>query len=283
MSHQKINKMIAESLAIQQLSTQEADAMGYMVRSMILATMPHSKPKGNEHTRKNGDYTLSMLAPSGVGLPYGPYPRLALAYFNTYAVKNNTKEIDLGKSLSAFMKSLGLKATGGRHGTITAMKAQIKKLAATSVYFDYSTDQRDRGSNFNIIHNHDLWWESKNPDQESLFDSSITLGADFYEEIQKHSVPLDMRVLKLVKRSPLALDIYMWLNYKLFTMKKSTVISWEDLNGFFGSDYGEVKVFKFKFKKAFEKVSLAAPEFKVFDHEKGLLLMPSKLHIAKKE
>jgi hypothetical protein len=277
-----INKMIANAFAIQKTSTQDADALGFMVRSMILATMPHSKQKGNEYTRKNGNYTLSMLSPSGVGLPCGMYPRLLIAYFTTYAVKNKTKEIDLGNSLASFMKELGVKSTGGVNGTIKPLKDQLKRLAATSVYFDYSTKERDRGANINLIHNHDLWWETKNPEQMSLFNSSITLGGDFYEEIINHAVPIDMRVLKLIKRSPLALDIYMWLNYKLFGLKKSTVISWDDLSGFFGSDYGRIDNFKSAFVKAVQKVSLAVPEFEVFDHEKGLLLKPSKKHITKK-
>jgi hypothetical protein len=43
----------------------------------------------------NGHYTLSILAPRDVGLPYGRYPRLVLAYLNTEAVKRKTRHIDL--------------------------------------------------------------------------------------------------------------------------------------------------------------------------------------------
>ena len=282
MKDKNINKMIANTFAIQKTSTQDADALGFMARAMILATMPHSKQKGNEYTRKNGNYTLSMLSPKKIGLPYGMYPRLLIAYFTTYAVKNKTRTIDLGKSLALFMKELGIKSTGGVNGTIKPLKDQLKRLSATTVYFNYGTKKRDKNNNINLIYDSDLWWDPKDPNQMSLFNSKVILGGDFYKEIINHAVPIDMRVLKLIKRSPLALDIYMWLNYKLFRLKKSTVISWSDLSGFFGSDYTRIDNFKTAFLKAVQKVLLAVPEFEVFDHEKGLLLKPSKKHITKK-
>jgi Tol biopolymer transport system component len=46
----------------------------------VQATLPHSDPKTNEFVRRNGHFTLSILAPKDVGLPYGRYPRLVLAY-----------------------------------------------------------------------------------------------------------------------------------------------------------------------------------------------------------
>jgi hypothetical protein len=38
------------------------------------------------------------------------------------------------------------------------------------------------------------------------------LGENFFEAITAAPVPLDMRVLKTLKRSPLALDLYAWLS-----------------------------------------------------------------------
>jgi len=41
--------------------------------------MPHGDPKTNELVRHNGRYSLSILAPKGVGLLNGRDPRLVLA------------------------------------------------------------------------------------------------------------------------------------------------------------------------------------------------------------
>ncbi|WP_199224767.1 hypothetical protein [Falsochrobactrum shanghaiense] len=59
-------------------AAKEAGALGFIARAMVQATMPHSKADGNEFTCTNGAYTLSMLAPSRIGLPYGSIPRLLL-------------------------------------------------------------------------------------------------------------------------------------------------------------------------------------------------------------
>ena len=40
----------------------------------------------------------------------------------------------------------------------------------------------------------------------------------FLNEIVARPVPLDMRILKEMKRSSLGLDLYMWLSHKTFTL-----------------------------------------------------------------
>lgn len=74
-----IDKLITEALAIEEESAKKAGALGFMARAMVQTTLPHKAVKGNEFTRSNGHFTLSMLAPSAIGLPYGNIPRLLLA------------------------------------------------------------------------------------------------------------------------------------------------------------------------------------------------------------
>ena len=49
----------------------EAGALGFMARAMVQATMPHRKVDGNEFERRNDAFTLSLMAPAKIGLPYG--------------------------------------------------------------------------------------------------------------------------------------------------------------------------------------------------------------------
>src|ERR1035441_2747424 len=86
----------------------------------------------------------------------------------------------------------------------------------------------------------ELWWDYKKPEQQTLWQSRIHLGEAFFNEIIAHPVPLDMRILKEMKRSSLGLDLYMWLSYKTFTLysqgKKPERLSWERLYMQFGAD-----------------------------------------------
>jgi hypothetical protein len=113
-----------------------------------------------------------------------------------------------------------------------------------------------------------------------LFESSVILSEEFYREILAHPVPLDTRILKALRSSPLAIDLYTWLTYRVSYLKKETVIPWERLQEQFGSDYAEVKKFKFNLIKNLKKVLVLYP-VRVISEEKGLVLKPSPPSVLK--
>ena len=99
----------------QLVSASEADAsLGFMARTMALCSLPRSNP-GNrkEYKRVNGPFTLYMVAGGGNNLPFGNLPRLILAWVSTEAVRTQSRELVLGKSLSEFMRILGIYNSGG--------------------------------------------------------------------------------------------------------------------------------------------------------------------------
>ena len=53
-------------------------------------------------------------------------------------------------------------------------------------------------------------------------------------------MPIDMGILKTLRRSSLGLDLYLWLSHKAFTLysqgKKPERLSWDQLYRQFGSD-----------------------------------------------
>ena len=119
MNRKNIDKLINEALAIETQEAKEAGALGYMARSLTQATMPHKKTDDSVFERQNGAFTLSIMAPPKVGLPYGTVPRLLIAWATTEAVRRRERELVLGESLSGFMSELDLVPTGGRWGSIT--------------------------------------------------------------------------------------------------------------------------------------------------------------------
>ena len=80
-------RFLEQSLAIEAEDARSAGELGFMARILVQATLPHSMPKTHEFERVNGRFTLYMNAPPSVGLPYGSYPRLALAWLSTEAVQ----------------------------------------------------------------------------------------------------------------------------------------------------------------------------------------------------
>jgi len=279
MDKNSLDKFITEALALEAETAKEAGALGFMTRALVQATMPHSKQTGTEFTRKNGLFTLTILAPEKIGLPYGSIPRLLIAWITTEAVRTKNRQIILGDSLSKFMEQLDLVPTGGRWGTITRFKDQTCRLLSSSIKCFYENEETWAVKNIDVIEDANLWWNPKKPDQATLFESTLTLSERFFSETINSPVPVDMRALKLLSRSPLALDIYCWLTYRMSYLKKPTKIPWGALCVQFGSDYARPRDFKNRFSNQLRKVCVVYQGAKVDIEEDFLILYPSKPHI----
>ena len=100
----------------QLVSANEADPdLGFMARLMALCSLPRTNP-GNrlQYKRVNGPFKLVMYSSGETKLPYGNLPRLILAWVCTEAVRTGSRELVLGKSLSDFMRSLGVYSSDGQ-------------------------------------------------------------------------------------------------------------------------------------------------------------------------
>ena len=281
-SHEALTKLITEALVIETEEAKSADALGFMARSMVQATLPHKQVEGAEFTRTNGAFTLSLLAPSRVGLPYGSIPRLLLSWITTEAVQTKQRELELGDSLSAFMRELDMVPTGGRWGSITRLKDQARRLFSCTVSATYEDGQKSAFLNQSIASKAVLWWDAKDPEQAGLWQSTVTLSEAFFNEVVSHPIPVDMRALKALKKSPLALDTYCWLTYRASYAKRPSVIPWSALALQFGSDYKLVRQFKAAFLAELRKVVTVYGGVQIEATDEGLLVKPSVTHITKK-
>ena len=104
---------------------------------MIIATLPHSKPKGHVFHRKNGNYTLTLIANPQFGLPYGSLPRLLLAWITKEVKNSKSPIINLGKTFAGFLRALKLTQSGGKRGDATRLRDQMLRLFTTQISFTY--------------------------------------------------------------------------------------------------------------------------------------------------
>jgi len=284
---QPVQDIIAHALAIEAEEAQKAGTLGYMARAMVQATMPHKKITEAVHERINGAYRFTMMASPKVGLPYGSLPRLLLAWIATEAIRTRDRELILGDSMNQFMAQLGIKsATGGKTGSITRLKNQTARLFGSTIQCSYTSEVEGHLAlqNMLIADAANLWWHPKSGDQKSLFDSTVRLSETFYNEIINNPVPIDTRALQALKRSPLALDIYAWLTYRMSYLSKPTSIPWESLQAQFGSGIATDAQGRRNFKKRFlgqlKRVQLIY-RVRASEGANGLLLKPSRPHIPK--
>ena len=202
-------------------ASEAAPELGFMARLLTLCNLPRTNP-GNrkEYKRVNGPYTLYMQSGPGNKLPYGNLPRLLLAWVSAEAVRTHSRELVLGKSLSGFMRKLGMEdRSGSPRGDRTRLRNQMKRLFGCSVSMIYEDEHGEARVSSLVADRAAFWWNERKPNEPVLWDSKIRLGEDFFNEIINHPVPLDMNTLKALKRSTLGLDLYLWLNYRTFALR----------------------------------------------------------------
>ena len=210
-------------------SASEADPdLGFMARMMVLCSLPRSNP-GDRHQYKrvNGPYKLILSRTGEYKLPFGNLPRLLMAWASTEAVRTQSRELVLGDSLSEFMRALGVYSNSGR--VHTRLRNQMNRLFHSSVEFTQEHEQGNRFVASRVVDRGEFWWDPKRPDDRSLWDSKIRLGEDFFHEIIRHPVPLDMNTLTALKRSSLGLDLYLWTAYRTFSLKRPMRLSWRQV------------------------------------------------------
>ena len=265
----------------QLVEASEADPdLGFMARLMALCSLPRTNP-GNrkEYKRVNGPFTLYMVAGGGNKLPFGNLPRLLLAWICTEAVRTQSRELVLGKSLSEFMRTLDIYSNSGR--VHTRLRNQMKRLFGCTVTMVYEEPGGFARVSSLVADKHEFWWNERKPNESSLWESKIYLGEQFFNEIIRHPVPLNMNTLTALKRSPLGLDLYLWLTYRTFALRAPQRLTWRLLYSQFGahpakaSDNNTVQAFRYKVLRELKKIKLAWPELNYTTGRGVLILHPS--------
>ena len=269
----------------QLVSAREADAdLGFMARLMALCSLPRTNP-GNrlQYKRVNGPYQLYMIAGGGNKLPYGNIPRLLLAWVTTEAVRTQSRELILGSSLSEFMGKLGMDSVGGAR---TRLRNQMRRLFNAHVQLVYEDKLGEASVSSSVTSRTEFWWDPKQPDVPMLWDSKIELGWDFFNEIIRRPVPLDMNTLTALKRCSLGLDLYLWLAYRTFALKRPLRLTWQQVYRQFGlhpdkaSDKNTVQMFRRNILRKLKKIKLAWPGLSYSTAPGVLILLPSNPAIA---
>lgn len=268
----------------QLVEASEADPeMGFMARLMALCSLPRTDPGSrHQYKRVNGPYTLYMTAIGDNKLPFGNLPRLLLAWVCTEAVRTQSRELVLGRSLSAFMRNLGMSSdSGGSRGELTRLRNQMKRLFHCAVSLSYEDERGDTSVSSFIADRTEFWWNERKPDEPVLWESKIELGEKFYNEIINHAVPLDMNTLKAMKRSSLGLDLYLWTVYRTFTLRAPLRLSWRQLYRQFGAEpegakkNHTVQKFRLKALRELKKIKLVWPGLNYKTGRGVFILLPS--------
>ena len=283
-----VKKIIDASVDISMTPPLEADAIGFGAKCIVSGCLPYNNPKPEQlqngcWVRSNGEYSLWVQGGMR-GMPYGSYPRLFTIWLTSEAIKTGDRKIYAGRSIRDYLSRVGVDSSRGKRGGGTYLIEQTSRFLESRVGFSRGGDTSAKGNMMQFADDYDLFWEPKQLNQDSLFESQITLTKKFFDEITTYNIPLDMRAIAVLKSSPIALDIYQWLAYRLHYIKGNQPArpTWQQLNLQFGSGYKRIDHFKKNFIKKLKLVKLAYPAAKIEETKTGLILFNSPPPVPKK-
>jgi hypothetical protein len=268
----------------QEILQEESQALGITYSGFCMTALPH-KRLADEEIWCRTTRTISLLIepvrvhaasePRYLGVPYGSRARLILLYLQTEAVRNNSREVELGRSMRDWLQRMDI-GIGGK--TYKDVREQAARIGACRLTFKWSAadGRMSAWDHDHIIKGGFAFHELEGDDRQgSLWNETVRLGETFFEELQRHPVPIFEPAIRHIANQSLTIDIYIWLAYRLHVLERPTPISWSSLREQFGAGYATVRSFRQRFLQGLELAMAVYPQARVDADTKGLLLYPS--------
>jgi hypothetical protein len=166
---------------------------------------------------------------------------------------------------------------------------QMERLFGSAISTRWKHDQASQihisGSNLLLAEEFDLWWAPQKLPRTPMAQSSVTLSQRFFEQLVEAPVPLDLRAIRVLKRSPLSLDLYAWATRRVSYLNRPLRMSWRSFQLSFGAGYADTPQGKSRFRgnaiEALRRVKAVYPELRIDLRRDGILMYPSLTHIPK--
>ncbi len=261
----------------------ETERLGISYTGFCLTSLPHKKLPDTETWERLGHNVRLWVEPGKMhlgdrtvtyGVPYGARARMILIYLQTQAVRSQSREIELGRSMRDWMDRMGL-AVGGE--TAKSLKDQSARISACTLKFFWHNEQaKAKGFTRAAIVTSGFSFCADNTKQDSLWEERVVLDEAFFRALKDHPVPFLENAIKQLRERSMSIDVYIWLAYRLHELDKPVPISWLGLYEQFGAGFTMLKNFKLKFVPAIAASLAAYPEARVDITEAGITLHPSR-------
>ena len=136
-------------IAAQVLADDEG-RIGITYTGFCLTGLPHKRLADHEVWEKAGHRVRLVVEPGRrlhgkgpteqIGVPYGARARMILLYLQTQAVRTNSREVELGRSMRDWLGRMGL-SWGGETGK--ALREQATRIAHCSLKFFWEGEATD--------------------------------------------------------------------------------------------------------------------------------------------
>jgi hypothetical protein len=260
-----------------EVMSDEASRIGIAHAGFAMAALPHKRTRETIWQRDGG--AIKLLVESGldsnkqpVGIPYGSVARLILIYLQTEAVKTKSRDVELGASMNAWLGAMGI-TVGGK--TYQLVREQARRISRCRLTFFRRNGGAEMVTNGAFVRDSILPLDSTHG-QIPLWQERVRLDEGFYQSLIDHPLPLREKAIRAVSNRSMAIDLYVWLAYRLHVLNGPVDVGWSALKAQFGEGYKELRFFRRDILPSLDLALAAYPEAHVvIDEKRGLTLYPS--------
>ena len=264
----------------------EDGGIGFLYSGWAQAALPHKRLPDEQPWQVRTDRVNLVVEPGRkslpggglqwVGVPYGSRARLIMLYLQTEALRTQSREIELGKSLRAWLKKMGI-SPGGK--SISDVREQAERITRCRLTFE--VQQAGKSALVQqLIVDKALFTDEDEDSGGSGFLERTKLSETFYEQLRRHPVPIEEAAIRHINRHSMALDIYCWAAYRLHALPSPTSVSWRALHAQFGGGIRRLDHFRETFQEQLHLATAVYPGARIEVRPTGLLLSPSDPPIA---
>jgi hypothetical protein len=264
----------------------EEGGVGFIYSGFAQAALPHKRLADDAVWQIQTERVMLLVEPGRravrdgvpvpIGVPYGSKARLIMLYLMGRALETNCREVELGRSMRAWLERMGI-PQGGK--SISDVREQAERISRCRLSFQIQHGGRTGLVNQNIVDSA-LFLDTDDPAQGSLFLEHAKLSESFFEQLRKHPVPLEEAAIRSINGHSMALDLYCWLAYRLHVLPGARTVSWKALKSQFGTGFSRMDHFRPTFKDNLALAMAVYPDATVDVTERGLTLQPSRPPVA---
>ncbi len=265
--------------------TEESRDFGVTYAGWCFTALPHRRLGDDEVWCRKGHH-LTLIVEPGVsplgkrlGVPFGSRSRLILLYLQSKAIQTNCPEIELGRSMREWLVRMGV-STGGKN--YLEIREQAARISACHLTFFWENQDGGHGFKKSSLVTEGLRLSSGDSRQGDLWTDTVRISDEYFKALKDHPVPVWEPAIREISNRSMALDIYVWLAYRLHTLNQVLRLSWPTVYDQFGAGFRSSGSFRQAFKQSLSFALCVYPEAKVEMVDGGLILHPSPPPIEKK-
>jgi hypothetical protein len=267
------------------IMAEEEIRLGVTHAGFAMTALPHRRIEESIWKRETPLTTLVVASGHDrkgclVGVPYGSLARLILIYLQTEAIRTCSPEVELGRSMNAWLTRMAI-VPGGR--TRSLVSEQARRISSCRLTFFSDRGNVEMQENGAFVRTAISMVGVADDQQPALWQDRVRLDDGFFRSLREHPVPVREEAVRAIGQRSMAIDVYVWLAYRLHALSRPTKVSWPAIFSQFGAGFGMLKHLKPRFTDAL-KVALAVyPEARVEADSAGLVLHPSAPAVPKAE